>query len=129
MVIVVSMGARERVPLTLYETALARALPEGDGPAGFSPLGDPKSLGSLMEATGLHDVQLHVHQQMLAATSAEALWGWMSGASPGFATYISGLGDEQRQTVREALLEVTVERYGRQFDGLPMEIIVGVGTK
>jgi hypothetical protein len=59
--------------------------------------------------------------------SAEEFWRMMSSSAPGFAMLLERLPAQQHEAVRDALLEAAVERYGADFEELPVEVIVGLG--
>jgi SAM-dependent methyltransferase len=126
--ILIIWGDPENVPLTLYRLATERALGAAAARPEVPLIRDPAGLEPMMRAAGFGAVELFRHTEALPATSAEDVWAWMSGVSPGYATFLAGLPEDQRARVREALLELTLERYGTSFDSLPMEMVCAIAS-
>lgn len=126
--VVIIFGPMERNPLSLYKIALKRALPDAAEPTGFSPIGLGIDLAHAMEAAGYRDVTIHPHAVPVALSSGLELWRWMSGASPGYATLVAGLTEDQRSVLRETLIAATAERYGEHFSEVSMDVVIGIGN-
>jgi len=128
--VVVIFGRPERmVPVWLLGQAVQKALPDVEIPPGSRLMTDPMSLEEAMRSAGFEDVRLEILDRSVRFGSAQGLWRMMSSSAPGFAMLLERLPDEQREAVRDALLQAAVERYGADFDELPVEVIVGLGQK
>lgn len=127
--IVIIWGYPENVALTLYRLSIECALGTAAVASEVPLIRDPGGLEPMMRAAGFETIELFSHVEALPATSGEDVWAWMSGVSPGYASFLAGLPRDQRTRVREALLELTVERYGTSFDSLPMEMICAVAAE
>jgi SAM-dependent methyltransferase len=127
--IVVIWGQPDDVALTLYRLAIERALGRGALRPEVPLIRDPDGLEPALREAGFGTVELFSHTESLPASSGEDLWRWMSGASPGYATFVVGLPVAARDAVRQALLELTEERYGPSFDSLPMEMIYAIASE
>jgi ubiquinone/menaquinone biosynthesis C-methylase UbiE len=125
--IVITWGDPERVPLTIYQTALARVLGPGAGPQAIPIVLDPGILGPAMEAAGFTQIDVFAHTDAYPATSPEQVWTWMRDVSPGYASIVRTLDADTQAALREAVLDETRERYGDRFEALPMEALVGIG--
>jgi hypothetical protein len=85
-------------------------------------------LAEAMEAAGFRNVTMHPRAVPVALSSGLELWQWMSSAYPGYATLVAGLTEDQRSTLREALIAATTERYGERFSEVSMDVVIGIGT-
>lgn len=127
--VVVTFGHPERVPLTLYDIALKRAL----GPEAVPSLGDrepldPDRLSAAMRSVGFGNVDVHVHVQQYSVTSGDQIWEWIF-ASPAYAGLLDNLPPERIEAVRTELLAAVRERYGDAFESIPFEMMIATGTR
>ena len=89
---------------------------------------DPGLLGPAMEGAGFKEVEIFSHTDDYPATSPEQVWCWMRDVSPGYAALLRELPPDTQERVHEVVLEETRDRYGDEFETLPMEAIVGIGS-
>lgn len=127
--VVVTFGHPDRVPLTLYDIALRRAL----GPDAVSPISrrkalDPERLSAAMSSTGFGSVDVHVHVLQYPFTSADQIWDSIF-ASPAYAGLLDGLAPARLDAVRTELLAAVHERYGDDFEWIPFEMMIAIGTR
>ena len=126
--IVIIWGHPKNVVLTLYRLSIERALgPDAAGPEAPLIL-DPDGLEPALRNAGFEIVELFSHTEGLPATSGEDVWAWMSNVSPRYAELLAGLPEDQRASVRRALLELVEEWYGSSFETLPMEMICAIAS-
>jgi SAM-dependent methyltransferase len=126
--IVIIWGYPDDVALSLYRLSIERALGVDAAKPEVPLVRDPGGLEPALRRAGFGTVELFSHTESLPATSGEDVWAWMSGVSPGYATFLAGLPDDQRARVHEALLELTEARYGSAFESLPMEMICAIAS-
>jgi ubiquinone/menaquinone biosynthesis C-methylase UbiE len=125
--VVVIFGRPEHVmPLWLCEQALHAALPDAELPPGNRLQTDPMSLTEAMSAAGFADVGLEKLEMSVEVGSPLGAWDVMSAA---MAMLLSKLPDDQVGAVRDRFVDAVLERYGPKVTNLPVEIIVGVGSK
>jgi len=127
--IVIIWGYPDNVALTLYRLSIERALGAEAARPEVPLIRDPGGLEPMMRAAGFGTIELFSHTEALPAKSGEDVWAWMSDVSPGYASFLAGLPDDQRARVREALVELTGERYGASFESLPMEMICAIASE
>lgn len=127
--IVIIWGYPDNVALSLYRLAIERALGVDAHQSEVPLVRDPDGLEPALRAAGFSAIDLFSYTESLPAGSGEDLWRWMSGASPGYATFVANLSAVRRESVRAALLDLTTERYGAAFDSLPMEMVCAIASE
>ena len=128
--VVVIFGRPERVtPLWLFGQALHSALPAIDLPPGNRLQTDPLSLADAMRTAGFTDVRLEYLDERVEVGSPQGAWEVMSSGAPGLAMFLSRLPHEQAAAVRDTFVDSVMERFGPPASDLPVEIIVGIGSK
>jgi hypothetical protein len=84
------------------------------------------SLAEAMSTVGFADVGLKKLDLSVEVGSPRGAWDVMSSA---MAMLLSRLPDEQVGAVRDTFVAAVLERYGPNVTKLPVEIIVGIGSR
>jgi SAM-dependent methyltransferase len=128
--VVVIFGRPERVvPIWLFGQALRTALPDVDLPPGNRLQTDPMSLADAMGTAGFTDVRLEKLDERVEVGSPQGAWDVMSSSAPGLAMFLGRLPDERVAAVRDTFVDSVLERFGPNVTELPVEIIVGIGSR
>ena len=127
LAVVVIFGRPEHVmPIWLCEQALHAALPDLELPSGNRLQTDPMSLAEAMSTVGFADVGLQKLDLSVEVGSPHGAWDAMSAA---MAMLLSRLPDERVAAVRDNFVAAVLERYEPNVTKLPVEIIVGIGSR
>jgi hypothetical protein len=114
------------MPIWLCEQALHSALPDVELPPGNRLQTDPMSLAEAMSTAGFADVRLQKLDLSVEVGSPRGAWDVMSA---GMAMLLSRLPDEQVGAVRDTFVAAVLERYGPNVTKLPVEVVVGIGSR
>jgi hypothetical protein len=84
------------------------------------------SLAEAMASAGFANVRLQKLDLSVEVGSPRGAWDVMSA---GMAMLLSRLPDEQVGAVRDRFVAAVLERYGPNVTKLPVEVIVGIGSR
>ena len=128
--VVVVFGRPERVtPLWLVGQALRAVLPKVPDPPLNRLQTDPMSLADAMATAGFVDVRLHRLDLSVEVGSPHGAWDVVSSGMGFLAMLLSQLPNEQVGALRDTFVDSVLERYGPNVTQLPVEVIVGIGSR
>lgn len=128
--VVVIFGRPERViPLWLVGQALHAVLPKATDPPGNRLQSDPMSLADAMAIAGFVAVRLHKLDLSVEVGSAKGAWDVVSSGMGNLAMLLRQLPKQQVDALRDAFVDLVLERYGPSASQLPVEVIVGIGSR
>lgn len=128
--VVVVFGRPECVmPLWLVGQAIRAVLPKVTDPPGNRLQTDPMSLADAMATAGFVDVRLHRLDLSVEVGSPHGAWDVVSSGMGNLAMLLSQLPTEQVGALRDTFVDSVLVRYGPNVTQLPVEVIVGVGSR
>lgn len=130
MGVVVIFGRPELVtPIVLVRQALHAVLDQIDEPPSTRLQTDPMSLSAAMADAGYREVRLHLLDAAVEVGSLAGAWETVSSGMGCLALLLRRLPPEQATAVRDAFVVAVADRYGPHVTRLPVEVIVGIGSR
>jgi ubiquinone/menaquinone biosynthesis C-methylase UbiE len=130
MGVVVIFGRPDLVtPIVLVTQALHAVLEQVDELPATRLQDDPMSLPNAMADAGYRDPRLHVLDAAVEVGSLAGAWETVSSGMGFLAMLLPRLPAAKVTAVRDAFIAAVADRYGPHVTQLPVEVVVGIGSR